>query len=138
GHLPGRFVAAIVSATATRAGLDPAAYAGHSLRAGMITSAAEHGASVFKIQEVSRHKSINVLSGYVRRAPRGIPPRYRESAMPGPPGWPPRPGTLLDRLLRVLRRAGACPVAFGGGAANGLPPGQRARSRYRPQTEAVG
>ena len=34
----------------------------------MITSAAQHGASVFKIQEVSRHKSINVLSGYVRRA----------------------------------------------------------------------
>ena len=82
------------SATATRAGLDPAAYAGHSLRAGMITSAAEHGASVFKIQEVSRHKSINVLSGYVRRAPRGIPPRYRESAMPGPPGWG-RPGLVL-------------------------------------------
>ena len=38
------------------------------VRAGMITSAAEHGASVFKIQEVSRHKSVNVLSGYVRRA----------------------------------------------------------------------
>ena len=26
----------------------------------------------------------------------GIPPRNRESAVPGPPGWPPRPGTLLD------------------------------------------
>ena len=68
GRLPARFVAAIVKRYAIRAGLDPAAYAGHSLRAGMITSAAQHGASVFKIQEVSRHKSINVLSGYVRRA----------------------------------------------------------------------
>jgi len=139
GHLPGRFVAAIVSATATRAGLDPAAYAGHSLRAGMITSAAEHGASVFKIQEVSRHKSINVLSGYVRRAPRGIPPRYRESAMPGPPGWG-RPGLVLCSTVCCGFCDGLEHVRWPSAEAlrTGCPPGQRARSRYRPQTEAVG
>ena len=50
------------------AGLDPASFAGHSLRAGFLTSAAEAGASVFKMMEVSRHKSVDTLRGYVRRA----------------------------------------------------------------------
>jgi site-specific recombinase XerD len=59
--------ARVVKKYASRVGLDPAAYAGHSLRAGFITSAAEAGASVFKLAEVSRHKSIDVLRGYVRR-----------------------------------------------------------------------
>jgi integrase len=60
------------------AGLDPAEFSGHSLRAGFLTSAGEHGASTFKLQEVSRHKSVDVLAGYVRRAirvgraPRGL------------------------------------------------------------------
>jgi hypothetical protein len=53
---------------AERAGLDPAAYAGHSLRSGFLTSAAEAGASVFKMAEQSRHRSLDVLRGYVRRA----------------------------------------------------------------------
>ena len=43
-------------------------FAGHSLRSGFLTSAAEAGASVFKMMEVSRHKSVDVLRGYVRRA----------------------------------------------------------------------
>jgi hypothetical protein len=50
-----------------RVGLDPAAYAAHSLRSGFLTSAAEAGASVFKLSEVSRHKSLDTLRGYVRR-----------------------------------------------------------------------
>jgi hypothetical protein len=37
--------AEIVKHYATRAGLDPASFAGHRLRAGFLTSAAEHGAS---------------------------------------------------------------------------------------------
>ena len=48
--------------------LDPALYAAHSLRSGFITSAAESGASILKMVEVSRHKSVDVLRGYVRRA----------------------------------------------------------------------
>jgi hypothetical protein len=59
--------AEIVKHYATRAGLDPASFAGHSLSAGFLTSAAEHGASVFKMMEVSRHKSVDTLRGYVRR-----------------------------------------------------------------------
>ena len=50
-----------------RVGLDPASYAGHSLRSGFLTSAAETGASVWKLSEVSRHKSLDTLRGYVRR-----------------------------------------------------------------------
>ena len=38
------------------------------LRAGFLTSAAEHGASTFKLQEVSRHRSLDTLAGYVRRS----------------------------------------------------------------------
>ena len=52
---------------ARRVGLDPAAYAGHSLRSGFPTSAAESGASIWKLSEVSRHKSLETLRGYVRR-----------------------------------------------------------------------
>jgi site-specific recombinase XerD len=61
-------VAAIVKSYAEQAGLDPAAYAGHSLRAGFITSAAEAGASVLRIADQSRHQSLDTLRGYVRRA----------------------------------------------------------------------
>ncbi len=61
-------VARIVQARAAAAGLDPAHYAGHSLRAGFVTAAARAGADVWKIQQVSRHKSMQVLSGYVRDA----------------------------------------------------------------------
>jgi integrase len=59
--------ARIVRRYARRVGLDPAAYAGHSLRSGFLTSAAETGASVWKLSEVSRHKSLDTLRGYVRR-----------------------------------------------------------------------
>jgi integrase len=67
GPLRGYAVALIVKRYAERAGLDPKEFSGHSLRAGFVTSAAETGASILKIQEVSRHKSVDVLSGYVRR-----------------------------------------------------------------------
>jgi hypothetical protein len=39
-----------------------------SLRAGFLTSAAQRGASVFKMMDMSRHKSMETLSGYVRDA----------------------------------------------------------------------
>lgn len=61
-------VAVIVKTHAERAGLDPAQFAGHSLRAGFLTSAAANGASLFKMMDVSRHKSVDTLRGYIRRA----------------------------------------------------------------------
>ena len=60
--------ARIVKRYAQRVGLDPASYAGHSLRSGFLTSAAESGASVWKLSEVSRHKSLDTLRGYIRNA----------------------------------------------------------------------
>ena len=60
-------MARTVKRHAARAGLDPTEFGGHSLRAGFVTSAAGTGASILTIQEVSRHKSVDVLSGYVRR-----------------------------------------------------------------------
>ena len=60
-------VAVIVQRYATLAG-HAAGFAGHSLRSGFLTSGAEAGASIFKMMEVSRHKSVDTLRGYVRRA----------------------------------------------------------------------
>lgn len=61
-----RAVARVVQRRVAAAGLDPARFGGHSLRAGFLTAAARSGASVFQMQAQSRHKSVQVLSGYVR------------------------------------------------------------------------
>ncbi|MEG8222904.1 tyrosine-type recombinase/integrase [Sphingomonas sp. HH69] len=65
-----RSVARLVKRYASLQGLDPATIAGHSLRAGFLTEAARTRASLAKMQEVSRHKSLKVLLGYVRSAER--------------------------------------------------------------------
>jgi site-specific recombinase XerD len=57
----------VVKRYAPRVGLDPATYSGHSLRSGFLASAADAGASLFKLTEVSRHKSLDTLRGFVRR-----------------------------------------------------------------------
>jgi hypothetical protein len=51
-----------------RVGLDPDDFAGHSLRSRFLTSAAARGASIFKMMDVSRHKSMDTLRSYVRDA----------------------------------------------------------------------
>jgi integrase len=58
----------VVKASAQRVGLDPNLFAGQSLRSGFLTSAAGRGASIFKMMDVSRHKSMGTLRGYVRDA----------------------------------------------------------------------
>lgn len=65
-----RAVARLVKTAAGKAGYDPSEYGGHSLRAGFLTEAANNRASLFKMQDVSRHKSMQVLSEYVRQAER--------------------------------------------------------------------
>jgi hypothetical protein len=64
----GRVWSIIVRAYAERAGFDASTFSGHSLRAGFLTSAAGKGASIFKMMDVSRHKSVDTLRGYVRDA----------------------------------------------------------------------
>ena len=63
-------VARLVKRYAGAAGYDAAKFSGHSLRAGFLTEAASQGATIFKMQEVSRHKTVQVLSDYVRSADR--------------------------------------------------------------------
>jgi site-specific recombinase XerD len=67
-RLTDQSVADIVKIHAERVGLDPKLFAGHSLRAGFLTSAAKRGASIFKMMDVSRHRSVDTLRGYVRDA----------------------------------------------------------------------
>jgi site-specific recombinase XerD len=67
-RLTDRSVANIVKAYAERAGFDANLFSGHSLRSGFLTSAAAKGASIFKMMDVSRHKSVDTLRGYVRDA----------------------------------------------------------------------
>ena len=52
--------------TSPAVGLDAEAFGAHSLRSGFLTSAARRGASVFKMRDVSRHKSMDVLQSYIR------------------------------------------------------------------------
>lgn len=66
--LSDRMVANIVKSRAALAGFDPAGFAGHSLRAGFVTSAAETGATTWKIMAQTRHKSVQTVAGYVRSA----------------------------------------------------------------------
>ena len=67
-RLSARAVAEVVKAYARRAGFKAADFSGHSLRSGFLTSAAARGASIFKMMDVSRHKSVDTLRGYVRDA----------------------------------------------------------------------
>jgi integrase len=60
-------IAEVVKHYAEKAGYDPDAFSAHSTRSGFLTSAAARGASVFKLMDVSRHKSVDTLRGYVRR-----------------------------------------------------------------------
>jgi len=64
-------VALVVKAAAEASGLDPAQFAGHSLRSGFITEAAKNGAPEWAIQEQTGHKSVTVLRGYMQSAGRG-------------------------------------------------------------------
>lgn len=66
--LTGKGAAGIVKLYAARAGFNAKEYSGHSLRAGFLTSAAARGASVFKMMDVSRHRSMETLRVYVRDA----------------------------------------------------------------------
>jgi len=66
GNLSGRAVAELVKSYAKRAGLE-GDFAGHSLRSGFITSAADAGKDIFAIMDISGHKSIQTVKGYVRR-----------------------------------------------------------------------
>lgn len=65
--LSARIVSSIVKRYAESAGLEPSEFAGHSLRAGLVTSAAERGAKTAAIRAITGHKSGEMISVYTRR-----------------------------------------------------------------------
>lgn len=65
-RLSAQSVSLVVKEYASRAGLEWERYAGHSLRSGFLTSAARNRASIFKMADQSRHRSLDVLREYVR------------------------------------------------------------------------
>jgi len=65
-RLGDKAVALVVKRAAAAAGLDPAKYAGHSLRAGLATSAAAGGAQERHIMRQTGHRSVTMLRRYTR------------------------------------------------------------------------
>lgn len=65
-RISGETVSTVVKSSLAEAGYDPAHYSGHSLRAGFATSAAQAGASSYKIRQTTGHKSETSLNRYIR------------------------------------------------------------------------
>lgn len=63
--MTGQGIADAIKRAAENAGLDPEQFAGHSLRRGGITEAAERGASTYAIMAQSGHKSPAMIAEYV-------------------------------------------------------------------------
>jgi integrase len=68
GRLTDQVVASVVKASSAAAGLDPTKYAGHSLRAGLVTQAALNDVPEYKIMRQTRHKSSDMVRKYIREA----------------------------------------------------------------------
>jgi site-specific recombinase XerD len=67
-RLSAQTICRIVKDHAAKLGLNPKEFGAHSLRAGFATSSAARGANLFRIMDVTRHKDVNTLKGYVRNA----------------------------------------------------------------------
>ena len=61
-------VALIIKRYAEKAGLDPTKYAGHSLRSGFATTAAEFGAEERNIMAMTGHKTTQMVRRYIQEA----------------------------------------------------------------------
>jgi site-specific recombinase XerD len=66
-RLTDQSVALVVKRAVRAAGLDPSVYAGHSLRSGLATAAAQAGVSERAIMEQTGHKSLPIVRRYIRR-----------------------------------------------------------------------
>jgi integrase len=65
-RLSGKSIARVVKVAARAAGLDPARYGGHNLRAGFATAAAQAGAAERAIMAQTGHKSLPMVRRYIR------------------------------------------------------------------------
>jgi integrase len=61
-------IAKVVKRRAAAVGLDPANVSGHSLRAGLVTSAAKVGKPLPAIMAQTGHRNVGTVQGYIRRA----------------------------------------------------------------------
>ena len=68
GPLHPNSVGEILKRAVVRAGYKPETYAGHSLRAGFCTQAARNRATAFDIMRQTGHKSVAIVSRYIREA----------------------------------------------------------------------
>jgi integrase len=66
-RLSGKAVALVVKRYVAAAGFDPEGYAGHSLRAGLATSAAAAGVSERAIMQQTSHKSERTVRKHIRK-----------------------------------------------------------------------
>lgn len=66
GRMSAAAVALVVKRSAARVGLDPAIYAGHSLRSGLATAAAAAGVSERSIMNQTGHKTLPTVRRYIR------------------------------------------------------------------------
>ena len=64
--LSGEAICLIVKERVHAVGIDPSGYSGHSLRAGLATSAAQAGVSSWKIRQQTGHASDVMLARYIR------------------------------------------------------------------------
>ena len=66
GRLSGEAVSLVVKERVRAVGLEPNEFSGHSLRAGLATSAAAAGVSSWKIRQQTGHASDAMLARYIR------------------------------------------------------------------------
>ena len=67
-EVTGRSVKGIIVRSGTNAGINTEGFSGHSLRAGLATSAAKKGIGERKIMETTRHTNLRTVHGYIRQA----------------------------------------------------------------------
>ncbi len=67
-NISDKSVALIIKRYAKKAGLDPSRYAGHSLRSGFATTAAEFGAEERNIMAMTGHKTTQMVRRYIHEA----------------------------------------------------------------------
>ncbi len=67
-NIADKSVALIIKRYAEKAGLDPSKYAGHSLRSGFATTAAEFGAEERNIMAMTGHKTTQMVRKYIQEA----------------------------------------------------------------------
>ncbi|MBV9251192.1 MAG: tyrosine-type recombinase/integrase, partial [Acetobacteraceae bacterium] len=66
--LSDKAVVRLIKQAAAAAGLDPATYAGHSLRRGLLTAGADNQAQLADLMRQSRHRSAQSVLGYIAPA----------------------------------------------------------------------